>query len=169
MINNELTNLSVENILSSDRTYMQLALALAHEAAQAGEVPVGAIVVKEGVVIGRGKNSPIGTHDPTAHAEIRAMREAAEYLENYRLVDCTLYVTLEPCAMCAGAIQHARIARLVFGANDPKTGACGSVINLMSESKLNHHTDVSGGILSQECGMVLSDFFRQRRLTKNTF
>lgn len=167
MTNNESPNLPVENILSTDQTYMQLALTLAHEAAQAGEVPVGAIVVKDGVVIGRGKNSPIGTHDPTAHAEIRAMREAAEYLENYRLVDCTLYVTLEPCAMCAGAIQHARIARLVFGANDPKTGACGSVINLMSEPKLNHHTDVSGGILSQECGIVLSDFFRQRRLTKN--
>lgn len=168
MINSESTNLPVENILNTDQTYMQLALNLAQEAAQSGEVPVGAIVVKDGLIIGRGRNSPIGTHDPTAHAEIRAMREAAEYLENYRLVDCTLYVTLEPCAMCAGAIQHARIARLVFGASDPKTGACGSVINLMNETKLNHHTEVTSGILSQECGTVLSDFFKQRRLTKST-
>jgi tRNA(adenine34) deaminase len=142
---------------------MQLALDLAREAANNGEVPVGAIIVKNGVVVGRGANTPIGLHDPTAHAEIIAMRQAATHLGNYRLVDCTLYVTLEPCVMCSGAIQHARIAKLVFGANDPKTGACGSVINLMNEPKLNHHTEVIGGVLAEECGEVLSAFFKQRR------
>lgn len=151
-------------IITSDIDYMQVALSLAKQAATLGEVPVGAIVVKDNVVIGRGSNTPIGLHDPTAHAEIMAMREAAAYLGNYRLVDCTLYVTLEPCAMCSGAMQHARIAKLVYGASDPKTGACGSVVNLMTEPKLNHHTVVIGGILAVECGAVLSDFFRQRRL-----
>ena len=143
---------------------MQMALDLAKQAAALGEVPVGAIVVKDNVVIGRGSNAPIGLHDPTAHAEIMAMREAAAYLGNYRLVDCSLYVTLEPCAMCSGAMQHARIAKLIYGASDPKTGACGSVINLMAEPKLNHHTEVVGGVLALECGAVLSEFFRQRRL-----
>jgi len=152
---------------STDQVCMQLALQLAYLAAQAGEVPVGAIVVKDGVIIGRGSNAPIGTHDPTAHAEISAMRDAAQHLGNYRLVNCTLYVTLEPCAMCAGAIQHARIAKLVYGASDPKTGACGSVINLMAEPKLNHHTEMIGGVLATECGMVLSAFFKQRRQNKN--
>ena len=144
--------------------FMQLALDLATQAALNGEVPVGAIVVKDGVIIGRGSNAPIGLHDPTAHAEIIAMREAAQYLGNYRLVDCTLYVTLEPCAMCSGAMQHARIAKLVYGASDPKTGVCGSVINLMSEQKLNHHTEVLGGVLAEQCGAVLTTFFKQRRL-----
>lgn len=148
----------------TDTNFMQLALDLANQAALVGEVPVGAIVVKDNVVIGRGSNAPIGLHDPTAHAEIMAMREAATYLGNYRLVDCALYVTLEPCAMCSGAMQHARIAKLIYGASDPKTGACGSVINLMAEPKLNHHTEVIGGILAGECGGVLSEFFRQRRL-----
>ena len=145
--------------------FMQLALDLATQAALNGEVPVGAIVVKDGLVIGRGSNAPVGLHDPTAHAEIIAMREAATYLDNYRLVDCTLYVTLEPCAMCSGAMQHARIARLVYGASDPKTGACGSVVNLMSEPKLNHHTEVLGGVLAEQCGAVLTAFFKQRRLS----
>ncbi len=148
---------------NTDQSYMQLALQLAQAAAQAGEVPVGAIVVQNGVVIGRGSNAPIQNHDPSAHAEIIAMREAARYLGNYRLVDCTLYTTLEPCAMCSGAIQHARITKLVFGASDPKTGACGSVIDLMNEPKLNHHTEVVGGILAEECGEILSSFFKQRR------
>ena len=147
----------------TDIDYMQQALMLASQAAEIGEVPVGAIVVKDGVIIGRGSNAPIGTHDPTAHAEILAMRNAAQHLGNYRLVDCTLYVTLEPCAMCSGAIQHARISRLVYGASDPKTGACGSVINLMAEPKLNHHTEVSSGVLAQECGAALSSFFSARR------
>jgi len=142
---------------------MQLALELAHQAAKNNEVPVGAIIVKDGVVIGSGSNSPISLNDPTAHAEVIAMREAALSLGNYRLVDCALYVTLEPCAMCSGAIQHARIAQLFFGAKDPKTGACGSVINLMNESKLNHHTEVIGGVLAKECGEILSEFFKQRR------
>ena len=149
----------------SQLEFMQLALDLATQAALNGEVPVGAIVVKDGVVIGRGSNAPVGLHDPTAHAEIIAMREAATYLGNYRLVDCTLYVTLEPCAMCSGAVQHARIARLVYGASDPKTGACGSVVNLMSEPKLNHHTEVLGGVLAEQCGAVLTAFFKQRRLS----
>jgi tRNA(adenine34) deaminase len=148
---------------TDDISYMQQALVLAKLAAQQGEVPVGAIVVKNGEIIGRGSNTPIGLHDPTAHAEIIAMRQAAQHLGNYRLVDCTLYVTLEPCAMCSGAIQHARIAKLVFGASDPKTGACGSVVNLMDEPKLNHHTQMIGGILKEECGAILSHFFAARR------
>lgn len=149
-----------------DQDYMRMAIALAEEAASLGEVPVGAIVVKNGEVIGRGRNAPISLNDPTAHAEIQAMREAAKHLGNYRLVDCTLYVTLEPCAMCSGAIQHARISRLVYGASDPKTGCCGSVINLMAENKLNHHCEVTSNVIADECGSLLSSFFRQRRLDK---
>lgn len=145
--------------------YMRIALDLAKQAALNGEVPVGAIIVKDGVVIGSGANAPISHHDPTAHAEIQAMRQAAQHLGNYRLVDCTLYVTLEPCAMCSGALQHARVAKLIYGASDPKTGACGSVINLMNEPKLNHHCEVLGGVMADECGAVLSAFFKQRRLT----
>lgn len=149
-----------------DHIYMQAAIALAKQAAENGEVPVGAVVVKDGEIIGRGSNAPIGLHDPSAHAEILAMRDAAKNIGNYRLVDCTLYVTLEPCAMCSGTIQHARIANLIYGASDPKTGACGSVINLMGEEKLNHHTSVTGGVLAEETGKILSDFFKQRRLSK---
>ncbi len=156
----------IKNI--TDIEYMQLALALANESANNGEVPVGAIVVKNGEIIGRGSNAPIAMQDPTAHAEVIAMRQAAAHIGNYRLVDCTLYVTLEPCAMCAGAIQHARITKLVFGASDQKTGACGSVVNLMGEPKLNHHCEVIGGVLAAECGAVLSGFFKQRRLHKKT-
>lgn len=147
----------------TDQEYMQMALTLAVEAADAGEVPVGALVVKDGEIIGRGYNAPISCHDPSAHAEIRAMRDAAQNIGNYRLVGCTLYVTLEPCAMCTGAIQHARIARLVYGASDPKTGACGSVVDLMAESRLNHHAEVEGGVMAPECGAVLSAFFAARR------
>jgi tRNA(adenine34) deaminase len=147
----------------TDPDFMQAALELAAQAAAAGEVPVGAVVVKNGEIVGRGSNAPIGLHDPTAHAEIQAMRDAAQRLGNYRLVGCTLYVTLEPCAMCSGAIQHARIARLVYGASDPKTGACGSVVDLMSETRLNHHTEVSGGLMAEACGAVLSAFFAGRR------
>lgn len=150
----------------NDIDFMQQAIVLAMQAATQQEVPVGAIVVKNGVIIGRGSNAPIGSHDPSAHAEILALRDAAKTLGNYRLVDCTLYVTLEPCAMCAGAIQHARIARLVYGAADPKTGACGSVVDLMSEPKLNHHTQVDAGILAEDCGHLLSAFFKARRLSK---
>ena len=152
----------------TDQEYMQIALELAAQAAEAGEVPVGAIVVKDGEIIGRGSNAPIRLNDPSAHAEILALRDAAGNLGNYRLVGCTLYVTLEPCAMCSGAIQHARIARLVYGASDPKTGACGSVIDLMAEPKLNHHADVSGGVMSDKCSALLSDFFAARRILKKT-
>jgi tRNA(adenine34) deaminase len=148
---------------SGDDGWMAQALVQADAAARRGEVPVGAIVVRDGVVIGRGGNAPIAGNDPTAHAEIAALREAASTLANYRLVDCTLYVTLEPCAMCAGAILHARIARLVFGASDPKTGACGSVIDLFAERRLNHHTTVTGGVRAAECGALLSGFFAARR------
>ncbi|HEY3300278.1 MAG TPA: tRNA adenosine(34) deaminase TadA [Methylophilaceae bacterium] len=147
----------------SDIEFMQYALALAEEAALNDEVPVGAIVVKNGEIIGRGRNSPIMLNDPSAHAEILALRDAANNIGNYRLVDCTLYVTLEPCAMCSGAIQHARIARLVYGANDHKTGACGSVINLMSEPKLNHHAQLENGVLATECGAILTKFFAEKR------
>jgi tRNA(adenine34) deaminase len=139
------------------------ALALAREAAARGEVPVGAIVVRDNEIIGRGGNSPVSISDPTAHAEIAAMREAAAALRNYRLVDCTLYATLEPCAMCAGAMLHARIARVVYGARDPKTGACGSVIDLFADPRLNHHATVIGGVRAEECGMLLSEFFAGRR------
>lgn len=150
----------------NDIDFMQQAIALAMQAASHQEVPVGAVVVKDGVVIGRGSNAPIALHDPSAHAEMLALRDAAKNIGNYRLVDCTLYVTLEPCAMCAGAIQHARIARLVYGAADPKTGACGSVVDLMSEPKLNHHTQVTSGVLAEDCGHLLSNFFKARRLSK---
>lgn len=150
----------------TDITYMQEAIKLAQQASLNGEVPVGAIVVKNGEIIGRGSNTPISLSDPSAHAEILAIRDAAKTLGNYRLVDCTLYVTLEPCAMCAGAIQHARLTKLIYGASDAKTGACGSVVDLMAETKLNHHTEVEGGVLAVECGNLLSDFFKQRRSKK---
>lgn len=142
---------------------MREALELARQAEAAGEVPVGAIVVKDGVIIGRGFNAPISRHDPSAHAEMMALREAARHLGNYRLVGCELFVTLEPCVMCVGAMFHARIARVVFGARDPKTGACGSVVDLFAEQRLNHHTGVSGGVLAEECGLMLSNFFAMRR------
>jgi tRNA(adenine34) deaminase len=150
---------------AQDERCMREALALAREAAAAGEVPVGAVVMKDGKVIGRGFNAPISSRDPSAHAEIRALRESAQALGNYRLVGCSLYVTLEPCAMCAGAIMHARIERVVFGAADPKTGACGSIVNLFAEPRLNHHTEVAGGVLAAETGQLLSDFFTARRRT----
>jgi tRNA(adenine34) deaminase len=155
------------NSVMTDYDFMQIPLELAVQAGEAAEVPLGAIVVKDGEIIGRGSNAPITTHDPTAHAEIRAMRDAAQHLGNYRLVGCTLYVTLEPCAMCTGAVQHARIAKLIYGASDPKTGACGSVVNLMAEPKLNHHTEISGGVLAIECGALLSNFFSARRKKLN--
>ena len=150
-------------MMENDVDFMRLALDLARQAGAVDEVPVGAIVVRNGEVLGRGFNQPIGSHDPSAHAEIMALRDAARQAGNYRLVDCTLYVTLEPCAMCAGAIMHARIARVVFGARDPKTGACGSVVDLFGEERLNHHADVEGGVLAVECGAMLSSFFAARR------
>ncbi len=142
---------------------MQLAYAQAQHARTLGEVPVGAVVVRDGEVIASGYNHPIGRHDPTAHAEIMALRAAAEVLGNYRLPGCELYVTLEPCIMCSGAMMHARLSRVVYGASDPKTGACGSVLNLFEQEKLNHHTSVTGGVMAEECGELLKDFFASRR------
>jgi tRNA(adenine34) deaminase len=151
----------------SDEAHMREALELARQAATAGEVPVGAVVVKDGAVIGRGYNRPVTSTDPSAHAEIVALREAAAHVGNYRLAGCELYVTLEPCAMCAGAIMHARVARLVYGAADPKTGACGSVVDLFADTRLNHHTTATGGVLADACGAVLQAFFLARRQTAN--
>ena len=153
--------------LPPDTHWMRLALAQAALAGQAGEVPVGAVVVKNGELIAVGHNAPIGQHDPTAHAEIAALRAAAKALGNYRLDGCELFVTLEPCAMCAGAMLHARLKRVVFGAPEPRTGAAGSVLNLFTPSDLNHRTEVLGGVLALECAAVLHDFFKPKRVTAN--
>jgi len=142
---------------------MRRALALAQEAQHAGEVPVGAVLIRGDTLLAQGSNQPISSSDPTAHAEIVTLRNAALRVRNYRLPDTTLYVTLEPCAMCAGAIVHARVARVVFGAADPKAGAGGSVMNLLAHPRLNHQTMVTGGVLADECGVLLQDFFRARR------
>ncbi|HJV24115.1 MAG TPA: tRNA adenosine(34) deaminase TadA [Aromatoleum sp.] len=147
----------------TDEDFMRAALEQARMAGSCDEVPVGAVVVLDGEIVGRGFNQPIGRHDPTAHAEVMALRDAAARLGNYRLPGCELYVTLEPCAMCSGAIMHARIARVVFGARDPKTGVAGSVIDLFAEPRLNHHADIAGGVLGDECGQLLSSFFAARR------
>jgi tRNA(adenine34) deaminase len=149
--------------LAPAEVFMRAALDLASEAAAAGEVPVGAVVVKDGEIIGRGYNRPITTSDPTAHAEIIALREAARSLGNYRLTGCEIYVTLEPCAMCVGAMVHARLARVVYGAADPKTGACGSIVDLPGLATFNHHGRFEGGILADECSGVLKRFFAERR------
>ncbi len=149
--------------MRNDDDFMRVALTLARQAELSGEVPVGAIVVKNGAIIGRGSNAPISRHDPSAHAELLALRDAAQHLGNYRLIGCELFVTLEPCVMCVGAIFHARIARVVFGASDLKTGACGSVLNLFNEQRLNHHAKMTAGILAKECGQLLSSFFAARR------
>jgi tRNA(adenine34) deaminase len=147
----------------NDEYFMRQALELAKEAQAAGEVPVGAVVVRDGQIVGRGFNRPICSHDPTAHAEIVALRDAGGGMGNYRLTDCELYVTLEPCAMCAGAMLHARIARVVYGAPDPKTGACGSIIDLFAQDRLNHHTEVVGGVLKENAAALLQSFFSHRR------
>lgn len=146
-----------------DARFMELALAEAQRAWSLGEVPVGAVVVKDGEVVATGCNQPIGRHDPTAHAEIVALRAAAEKLGNYRLPGCELYVTLEPCAMCSGAMMHARLARVVYAAGDPKTGACGSVLDLFAQEELNHHTEVVGGVLAEQAADMLKRFFAERR------
>ncbi len=150
----------------NDEFFMREAMSLARSAECLGEVPVGAIVVQDGEIIGRGFNSPIGENDPTAHAEIAALRDAARRMGNYRLPGSTLYVTLEPCAMCAGAIMHARVARVVYGARDPKTGVHGSVVDLFAVERLNHHAEVVGGVLAEECGGMLSGFFAARRRSR---
>ncbi|MGB9107688.1 MAG: tRNA adenosine(34) deaminase TadA [Telluria sp.] len=150
----------------SDQAWMALALREARKAWDAGEVPVGAVVVKDGELIAAGFNQPIGRHDPTAHAEIVALRAAAEKLGNYRLPGCELYVSLEPCAMCSGAMMHARLARVVYAATDPKTGVCGSVLDLFAREELNHHTEVVGGVLADQAGAMLKGFFAERRAAR---
>ncbi len=146
-----------------DEHWMRQALVQAQYAADSGEVPVGAVLVRDNELIGEGYNRPIATCDPTAHAEVMALRSAAIKIENYRLVDSTLYVTLEPCPMCAGAIIHARVARVVFGVADPRSGAAGSVFDLLQSNVLNHRSSVVGGVLAESCGALLRDFFRARR------
>lgn len=150
-------------MIMTDEIFMRAALEQAQMAGACEEVPVGAVVVLDGQIVGRGFNQPIRSHDPTAHAEVMALRDAGARIGNYRLPGCELYVTLEPCAMCSGAIMHARIARVVFGARDPKTGVAGSVIDLFAEERLNHHATIAGGILAEECGQMLSSFFAARR------
>lgn len=149
--------------MTTDAHWMRLALAEARAAAEAGEVPVGAVLVKDGAVVATGRNAPVALHDPSAHAEINALRAGAAALGNYRLDGCELFVTLEPCAMCAGAMLHARLARVVFGAADPKTGAAGSVLDLFGHPRLNHQTQLQGGVLARECGALLQAFFREKR------
>jgi tRNA(adenine34) deaminase len=158
-----MTTEPVQPSQADDARWMALALAEARRAGEAGEVPVGAVLVKDGQVVATGRNTPVAQHDPSAHAEINALRAAAAALGNYRLDGCELFVTLEPCAMCAGAMLHARLARVVFGAADPKTGAAGSVLDLFAEPRLNHRTQVQGGVRAAECSAVLQEFFRQRR------
>jgi tRNA(adenine34) deaminase len=158
-----MTDIGAGAWVAADQRYMRIALTLAREAAAMGEVPVGAVVVQGGEVIGRGTNMPIADADPTAHAEIRALRDASRNVRNYRLPGASLYVTLEPCVMCAGAILHARLSQVVFGARDPKTGACGSVIDLFAEHRLNFHTTVKGSLLEDESAMLLRTFFAKRR------
>lgn len=150
-------------IIDGDIGYMRIALELARQAQDQGEVPVGAIVVQNDQIIGRGYNCPIRSADPTAHAEVVAMRDAGNNLANYRLPGCTLYVTLEPCAMCIGAMFHARVERLVYAAPDPKTGACGSIIDLPSQVRLNHHLQVTAGVMACEASLMLKQFFIQKR------
>lgn len=146
-----------------DLRFMRAAIAQAELARAAGEVPVGAVLTLDGEIVGRGYNQPISARDPTAHAEVMALRDAGLHLANYRLPGSALYVTLEPCVMCCGAILHARVERVVFGAHDPKTGAAGSVIDLFAEARLNHHAKTQGGVLAEACGALLSNFFAERR------
>lgn len=153
----------ISEVESLDLFWMQRALELARQAEAEGEVPVGAVLVKDEQILGEGWNAPIGEHDPTAHAEIRALRNAATRLGNYRLLDTTLYVTLEPCVMCAGAIIHARVKRVVYGAADPKTGAAGSVFDILNSELHNHRVEVTSGVLEPECSALLKEFFQARR------
>ena len=150
--------------MKTDIEWMQEAIALAHNAGEAGEVPVGALVVCNGQVIGRGRNSQIGTHDPSAHAEVMALRDAARHMGNYRLEKCTLFVTLEPCTMCAGAILNARLARVVYGASEPRTGAAGSALDIFANKALNPHAQITRGVLAEQCAQLMQQFFKPKRL-----
>lgn len=156
-------NESAPQLAAADIAFMRAAMAEAKRAEALGEVPVGAVLVVDGEIVGRGYNQPITSNDPSAHAEIQCLRDAGLRLGNYRMPGSTLYVTLEPCAMCSGALMHARVERIVFGARDPKTGAVGSVVNLFADERLNHHATVEGGVLAEECGALLSAFFAARR------
>ena len=148
---------------SLDQFWMQRAIELAKLAESCGEVPVGAVLVKDDQIIGEGYNSPISANDPTAHAEIRALRDAAQHIGNYRLLNTSLYVTLEPCLMCVGAIVHARVGEVIYGATEPKTGAAGSVFDVLTSPANNHNVDLRGGVLADECALLLKDFFQKRR------
>lgn len=150
---------------ATDASFMRHALECARQAGAEGEVPVGAVLTYGGEIVARGRNRPVSLHDPTAHAEIQALRAAGQALENYRLIDTVMYVTLEPCVMCAGALVHARVARVVFGAYDPKTGAAGSVFDILASERHNHRVDVTAGVLAEECGSLVREFFRRRRTT----
>lgn len=147
----------------NDLHWMRHAIELARQGQESGEVPVGAVIVKDDQIVGEGWNQPIGQHDPSAHAEMVALRQAGKTLNNYRLLATTLYVTLEPCVMCAGAIIHARVGRVVYGANDPKAGAAGSVVDIFANPRINHHVTVEGGLLATECGDLLTQFFKAKR------
>ena len=149
-----------------DELFMEEALREAQRALALGEVPVGAIVACDGHIVGRGCNRSVSDHDPTAHAEILALREAGHVIGNYRLLDCDLYVTVEPCAMCAGAMVHARVKRLVYGASDPRAGAAGTIFNITDHAALNHRLDVTAGVMAEECGTLLRNFFQSRRQIK---
>ena len=157
------TEVTIRGPAHEDARWMELALELARSAAAAGEVPVGAVVVKDGVVVGRGHNRNLTENDPTGHAELVALRDAAARLGNHRLVGCTIFATIEPCAMCAGAMVHSRLARLVYGASDPKAGAAGSVLTVLNHPRLNHRMEVTAGVLADQCSEVLTSFFRSRR------
>src|SRR5262245_51738584 len=157
------TEVTIRGPAQGDAYWMELALELARSAAAAGEVPVGAVVVKDGEVVGRGHNRNLTDNDPTAHAELVALRDAAARLGNHRLVGCTIFATIEPCAMCAGAMVHSRLARLVYGASDPKAGAAGSVLTVLNHPQLNHRMEVTAGVLADQCSEVLTSFFQSRR------
>ena len=163
--NKTIISKSLKNMypLHSDEYWMEVALAYAYKAEQLNEIPVGAVLVKDNVLVAAGYNRSITDNDPSAHAEMIAIREGGKTLQNYRLIDCTLYVTLEPCSMCAGLLVHSRIKRLVFGAADMKTGSAGSIMNLLQEPRLNHQVDVTAGVLAESCGQIISDFFKRRR------
>ncbi len=158
-----MNNTKIQELPTHDQLFMQRAIELAQQAEAINEIPVGAVVVYQGKIIGEGFNQSITLHDPSAHAEMQAIRQAGQYLNNYRLIGCSLYVTLEPCSMCAGLLVHSRIKRLIYGASDTKTGAAGSVFNLVTNEKLNHQIEVNAGVMSKQCSEILSAFFKRRR------